>query len=87
LNLETTDFRIFVRNAYTSNKSEKILNSTVCKENWKVRLWNISDFSNKIKKLLISGNAGSSSKGIEEINEINCEAKHHEEQKINKTNR
>jgi ankyrin repeat protein len=50
------DFRIFVRNAYTSNKSEKILNSTVCKENWKVRLWNVFDFNNKIKNLL-TGNS------------------------------
>jgi len=50
---QEVDLRDFVRNAL--NKSEKILNSTVCKANRKVKLWNVLDFSSKITKILSTG--------------------------------
>jgi ankyrin repeat protein len=52
-NAEYVDLRDFVRNII--NKNEKILNSTICSNNRKVRLWNVQDFNNKICKLLSGG--------------------------------
>jgi ankyrin repeat protein len=50
---EYIDLRDFVRNVI--NKSEKILNSLISKENYKVKLWNMNDFSQKIVRLFREG--------------------------------
>lgn len=47
---ELVDLRDFVRNVYSKN--EKTLNSTITSKSYKLRFWNVQDFSNKIKKVL-----------------------------------
>lgn len=50
-NAQFVDLRSFIKNVI--NKNDSIVNSTISQDNWKIRLWNVNDFSTKICRLLI----------------------------------
>jgi len=51
---EIVDLRNFVRPVL--NKPEKVLNASICEKNFKVKFWQVNDFSTKIYNLLFEGN-------------------------------
>jgi hypothetical protein len=52
-NRDVLDLRDVVRMDDTMDKKgEKVINATICKKNWSVRVWNAFDFNVKIQEIL-----------------------------------